>query len=689
MARDKKNKKISLIVALSMIMFAHNNCGGGFKSASTLTEDGSNSGDPVIDPVTPPVVVVPPPTTPAPTPPPVVAPEPPPVTLPLLEIGKAQYASNCAGCHGALETSTKHNINLARLDSGLNSIPQMSFLKDANLNKEALILALTKDIAQPTSKPKFACETPTRRGIASESSRRLTKFELKQTINDIFGADVLNQLDTKLGLYKEEVFKETVSEFDPNVDQNLAFALFDIAQETARLSLTTYENTQRLLPTCMLSAQNTISLADQSCNVSFLNSLGLKLLRRPLTADQISEYDKLLKANESFIRYNRDRIELVIASMMLTPEFTHILSFIESGSGEKGRVDNYTLASRMSYQLTGSMPDAELFTSAQSGQILNIERRKLQANRLINKSSGRQQVRNLFRHILELDRSFDLDSEYGDHINVSSNNLLNDLRKEALDFVEHIVFVEKGNLESLLTSTKAFPPSTNSAKLFNLSEQSQGVNDPKTVNSDHAGVYMRPIVLASSGMRTAPIIRGLKYTTKVLCNYIPDPDPSLIEEGEEKEEELDLLASTSREISEHMTASINCQSCHQHINPPGFFFEGFGPFGDNRTSESVFDSNKNFIRNLPIDTTVDNFKIDNVNRSIASSNAFNKAIADSDQGQSCFVENVFKYSKLREVFQDDSCHMADIEEVTRDKKSIIDILIQNAISEDQLWEKIN
>jgi|GEM_PF-2459378 len=615
-----------------------------------------------------------------------------PVVLdPLESLGQQHYASSCSGCHGSLELSTiNKNTSIEKINGAIASIPEMGFLANIPLNKAALVSAIVNSEKKSVaSGPEFSCTASDRRGLATDSTRRLTQFELKQVIKDIFGADVLAASSDKLGLYQKEVFVETVNEFNRGIDSGLAYALYDIAEGVAIASLATYADSQRVMPSCMLSAQNTISLENSSCNNQFLNTMGLKILRRPLTPNQLSIFNVILNSNENFHRYNRDRIQAVLTAMMLTPEFTHMYSVITAKAGEKGRVDNYTLASRMSFELTGSLPDAQLFNKAANNQLGTAALRKAEAKRLLSLPSSRVHVRNMFRHILELDRDFTLDNDYGAFVNISSNNLLSDFKTEALNFVEHIIFEEGGNLDSLLNSTKAFPPTANAAKVFNLSTASNGVRDPKNATSGHAGVFMRPIFLVSAGMRTAPIIRGLKYTAKVLCNHIPEPDPALVEAGEEEAETLDTLNLSSRDIADHLTSSVNCQSCHQHINPPGFFLESFGPFGDKRTQEAVFNASKSFVRNLPIDSVVEGLKIDNVERRIASSADFNEAISNSTQGQSCFVQNVFRYSKLRELSSDDDCHMSDLETVTREKKPVLDILIQNAISEDQLWEKIN
>ncbi|WP_439645284.1 c-type cytochrome [Geotalea toluenoxydans] len=102
----------------------------------------------------------PPTGTPDPTP----APSPAPGTAPPVTVdGPALYAGNCAGCHGALATSTKKGMTLTRLDSSINSgIGGMGSLSSLTVTeKQAIVDALATAASTPTPAPAPTTPAPT------------------------------------------------------------------------------------------------------------------------------------------------------------------------------------------------------------------------------------------------------------------------------------------------------------------------------------------------------------------------------------------------------------------------------------------------------------------------------------------------------------------------------------------------
>lgn len=607
--------------------------------------------------------------------------------------GKALYDQSCARCHGSLELSSIRGVDLESIKTALGVVPAMRnvFISDSEIS---LIVSALRTAGEnssiDSSKPRFVCKSPGRRGLTYSGARRLTQFEIKETVRDLFGEQVFQNVESIIETYPAEAYREDVSEFEGTIVRSLVDAQFRFSEKIAYLVASDTTIRKTVLPSCMFNSLGNILIdgSNTNCVDNFVKDIGLKILRRPLTDRQFSQFSSILRSQLDIYEWNSHRVATMLHAMMMTPEFIHHITTYGQNIDNKGNVDPYSVASRISYQTTGSMPDSALFQAAANKQLLTLEQRRSHAQRLLNSEKGRRFVRNAFYHILHLNDVSTPIQAYGSRISVSAAGLVPDLQKEALDFVEHIVFEANGSFNDLATSNKAFPPSDNASKIFG-SEKSNGINDPKISMKKHRGLFMRPVLLLAPETRTSPIRRGLFVNRKVLCNEIPEPDPDSLAQADELEENIDSLMMTAREHAQYVTAAPACQSCHKYINKPGFILEQFGAFGDLRDEEHIYDASYKYQRSLPIETRVNDLLIDNSAHSISDSDEYVEQVAQSTQGQACFVQNVFRYTRLGLESSDDSCHLAELEELVRSSSPLKEVIIQNAISEDQLWEKID
>ncbi len=625
----------------------------------------------------------------------------PPEDIPVDEffnLGKSQYDMACASCHGSLELSAKRGTSLAQFDTARQFVPQMaSALEGQELNVEAIIYALNNNAPSATTppeltsalNPKYTCQYPDNRGMDTLPIRRLTRIELENVIRDNFGESVLAKVTSSLELYPKEEFTESVSEFNPNFNPLIISALIEISDGVATAISEPGPDRVNNTPSCLINEFGNYSFDDAQCVDQFVSDFGMKMFRRPLTNEQFAEFKSILNSRESIHPLHRDRIKAFIMATMLSPEFSNHIPFVVAENSGKGAVDSFTLASRISFAAAGTTPDSLLLASAMSNELDTIEKRKIHARRLLNTRSGQNYVHNVFDHYLgTYRRQPALSDAYGNYSNIDPKNLITELNSEMIHYIDHHVFQNPGSFQDLATSNKAFPLTTNAAKVFGTS-QSQGSRDPQTTSSGHVGLFMRPALLLSSGERTSPIARGIQFARNVLCTEIPDPDPESLEQAEMSLEDLEVELHTAREQAEHMTSSPACQVCHQYINPPGFFLENFGPFGEARMKEAILSQTGQFLRELPINTVVEDFKVDNQTYDLKSSQEFIDKVAHSTQGMACFSRNLLKYQNLREPTENDGCQLSEIETLVREGKTMQEILIHNAISEDQLWQKTN
>ncbi len=554
-----------------------------------------------------------------------------------------------------------------------------SFL--ANNNSEQNYSSLSR-----SAEAVFKCNNEQLRGTSERRLRRLTRFELHHSLVDLFGQDVVRQHESFFNFYNKDRFAVNDVTFDPSFDENAVRGIYELSERIASQVASNTTLAARIAPTCLITNSN-FNLMNETCLKTFIESFGLKVFRRPLSAVEYSKFFQLLRNGNAVLENNSQRVRAFVMELLLSPAFIFHMTDAEASSPQKEELDQYSIASRLSFKITGSFPDAELFAAAARGELTNKEALRNHAVRLIQTPKGRAYVREVFTQWLRVDAGQFPSPTYGNSIGISDEGLVEDLQKEALDFVEHIVFEKEGNFQDLMTAEVAFPPSANSAKIFGLNQVSLGPQDPKAVSGTHVGLLMRPILFLSTTDRTSPIHRGYVFNKQFLCQQIPEPSPNDLAQAGERAMDLDPLMTTSRQRAQHLTAPTSCSGCHQFINPPGFLFEQFGPFGEIREREAVFNSDGNFVRDLPIDTRVDGILIDRQSMSIGDGKDAANIMAQSAQAPACFATQLFRFSRFSRETSSDHCHLSDVEKIVRENRPILESFIENAITEDILWVK--
>ena len=404
---------------------------------------------------------------------------------------------------------------------------------------------------------------------------------------------------------------------------------------------------------------------------------------------------QVLKTNNTYVTTDTERVALLIGQMLVKPDFLFLLLNQAVKSGERYRLDAYSVASRLSYRVIGSTPDPELLAAAKAGALSTTAELKAQALRLLkkakanayNEAPGRRFVRNFFSLWLQAPLSRVPDVFYSQEYGVSQTTLRPAMVEEALRFGEYVTFEKNGNFTDLMTSSAAFPPNADVAKIMGT-QVSSGVTDPKTVPDDRRGIFQRPLLMISSEPRTPPLHRGAVFVQNAMCVTIGSPPPNADNVASETKGSLDTNAMTSRQISHAMTSSSSCLGCHATINPPGFVFEAFGPLGEMRVTEKVYDETKKLVNTLPTDDSSE-MTIDGQPRRIDGALALAQASADSGQMKACLATQILRLTRFQVEKSADSCHLAEIEALIRSGTPLLEAFAANATTEDLLWVKIN
>jgi hypothetical protein len=256
-------------------------------------------------------------------------------------------------------------------------------------------------------------------------------------------------------------------------------------------------------------------------------------------------------------------------------------------------VDEYALASRLSYLLWSTMPDEELFRLAERGELrANL---KSQVERMLKDPRASELSRNFAGQWLKarnvdevpLNAPVILKAEGSTAKVKLDGELRKAIRMETELFFDHIARTDRSVLE-LLDSDYTFLNEP-LAKYYGISgvtgKEMRKVTLPK--DSPRGGVLTHASVLmvTSNPTRTSPVKRGLF----VLDNFLgtpPPPPPADIEIPPLEEAGKDAKGEpTMRELLEMHRAAPLCSSCHNRMDPLGLGLENFNALGMFRDKE--------------------------------------------------------------------------------------------------------
>jgi hypothetical protein len=327
----------------------------------------------------------------------------------------------------------------------------------------------------------------------------------------------------------------------------------------------------------------TLAPADPKASArTCIERFAARAFRRPLEAGEADRFVKLatdeLEANRSFI----DSMRVAFRGVLTAPQF---LLFQEA----PGKLDDYALASRLSYFLWSTMPDDELLVLAGEKKLGKRAILRAQVERMLKDEKAQAFVKNFAGQWLDL-RNIDattpdkrLYPEADELLQVSMVQETEAFFSEVLDrnlSINNFIQSDFAMLNSRLAVHYGIPDVAG--------ESFRRVELPP--DSPRGGVMTQASVLkvTANGTTTSPVVRGAWVMKKIL-GLPPAPPPP----GAGSIEPDTRGATTVREqLAKHRTMET-CAGCHSNIDPPGFALEAFdviGGFRDRYRSQDKGDT---------------------------------------------------------------------------------------------------
>lgn len=508
------------------------------------------------------------------------------------------------------------------------------------LTSEELNLIVQALQSPPTNAPQFVCKN--KNLISASPTLRLSSAQYLNSLNALFGNQAVGKISDLTSLLPNDHVKD-VSHFQLQYAQAHIDAFYQIAQAIANQMTEDTTALTNLGGSCLASA----TIAD-TCFEGFIKSFGLKVFRRPLVT---SELDKIKSVYVNTGK-NRAGLASTLQFLLMSPQFLYRIENGASMVGRRMKLTSYEIASRLSFMMVDSMPDAELFAAAANGLLSTEKGRSDQIDRLLTTLPSKAKLAGLADFWLKTeDQDLDGIPTYLKN-GVNTSGLWREMNREMGEFLASTILDEDGSFRDLLTSRLGYARTQALASIYGQS--SIVSNKPLPVAVGRKGLLSRGPFLASSDGGSRPILRGAHLRRYIMCQPIPSPEGDVASQGPDVSTEAMIQMHSLRERTALKTSSTACMNCHSLINPAGFVFERYDGLGRIRNIETNHRSNGTVISTHPIDSS-SQFTMNGSTIAVADSSEFAEMWADRPEGASCFLRNVYRYYKLQNEQSADDC----------------------------------
>ncbi|HYB96523.1 MAG TPA: DUF1592 domain-containing protein [Vicinamibacterales bacterium] len=335
----------------------------------------------------------------------------------------------------------------------------------------------------------------------------------------------------------------------------------------------------------IFSCRPTTKGEEESCAAEIVKKLTTQAYRGAPTAADLQDAMKFYEQGRAKGGFENG-IRMAVQSILMSPRFLFRLEHQPAGIRNAAyRISDEDLASRLSFFLWGTVPDAELLRAASTGTLRTAAGLDKQVRRML---ADRKSEALSTRFAAQWLRLQDLDKIFPDYLLYPQydDTLAKAMRRETELFFDSIVREDR-SINDLLTADYSF---VNERLAIHY-------NIPNVTGSQFRRVTLPPyrrgllgqgsiLTLTSVADRTSPVQRG-KWVMEVLLASPPPPPPPNVPALDDsvKVTEGGKMLSTRERMEQHR-ANPACTSCHRVIDPLGLALENFDVTGAYRIKDN-------------------------------------------------------------------------------------------------------
>jgi hypothetical protein len=385
-----------------------------------------------------------------------------------------------------------------------------------------------------------------------------------------------------------------------------------------------------------------------ACRARFVREFGLKAFRRPPEIEERKRYDGLFRRETDFFK----GAQIVVEAMLQSPSF---LFRLDETSDPK--LKPYVTASRLSYAIWDSMPDAALLESASRGGLSTPQGVEATARRMLDDPRARRSLDEFVSQWMRFDRLLTGAKDRRRYPNFNREAAAA-MAEETRSFISDLVWNDR-NFMDAFTADYSFI-NADLAAIYGMPAPAREFDRVIfTAESERAGLLGQGLFLSLTAKPddTSPTARGLFIREQFLCQHVSEPPPGV---NTNLPEITEAKPQTNRErLSEHVS-NPSCSTCHNLIDPIGFGFEKFDAIGARREKFKllVYGENEEGGRRvkpgtLELEINTHGFVAGIPDSKFSSPRELGAVLARSPQCQECLVRQYFRYTAGRMETQAD------------------------------------
>lgn len=319
-----------------------------------------------------------------------------------------------------------------------------------------------------------------------------------------------------------------------------------------------------------------------ACATEIIRNLTLRAFRRPATSEELQLYIDLFNKETSTVF--KEKIKTVTRAVLMSPQFLFRTYEVPAQKGSTVvSLNPYEFASRISFFIWGSIPDAELLQMAADNSIFDSTSLDKKVRTMLTDPRSVYLSRRFTAQWLNLSalnsvvRSTAVFPTW-------SPNVRNSMREETLFFLQN-VFSQNKNVSDIIGADYTYVDQ-NLANHYELTGDFSNQFTKVQLDNTRRGILTQGSFLSITASEdyTSPIKRGVNVLHRIVCSPPPEPPPNIpaLPAAPGNDDLLGESAIRSR-LAQHRATGGACFACHKVMDPVGLSFENFTAVGTYRT----------------------------------------------------------------------------------------------------------